>query len=401
MIDERRDAACITRRNLLRGGVALFGLGLGADALRPFGALEAPGDPWRVAHVASFDDVPVTGIELSPFDFAISKASVSVTGELEYDREGQQITVPLTSGEPRAFDGTAVLVWESVAIDEDNTRLDCELTISDVHAASRRLSYPVQEDRNKILGHSWNAAASRNMLALYNNRDDSNSAARNDTPPIGMTVRIRFLRHGANELAKGGFYFFVRDLDAPCAADDDYSEGVVLKSGFENPIYALETTRLRIDTATGHIREGAPDSSLTRDSRDQFAILAAPDFSFEWRGWDAGTCLFESLTTVFDIDVRVEFVGGSPRPTTVHLDGTDGSARDLAMSSGNDWKDRFMYLPHRTEEGESVSYSLRADPLPGFTCEVSGSESEGFVVTYTLVEGYVQLEKRSAQGTWI
>lgn len=48
-----------------------------------------------------------------------------------------------------------------------------------------------------------------------------------------------------------------------------------------------------------------------------------------------------------------------------------------------------------------MSYSLRADPLPGFTCEVSGSESEGFVVTYTAVDGYVQLEKRSAQGTWI
>lgn len=400
MTDERRDVACITRRNLLRGGVALLGLGLGAAVLRPFGALAAPGDPWRVVHVASFDDVPITGIELSPFDFVISEASsVSVTGELEYDREDQQITVPLASGEPRAFDGTAVLVWESVAIDEDNTRLDCELTISDVYATSCRLSYPVPEDRNKILCQPWNSAASRNMLALYDTRDHNNY----DVPPIGMTVRIRFLRHGTNELAKGGFYFFVRDIDVLCAANDDYSEGVVLKSGFENPVYALETTRLRIDTATGHIREGALDGgSLTCDPRDQFAILAAPDFSFEWRGAPGcGTFLFDSLTTVFDIDVRVEFVGGSPRPTTVHLDGTDGSARDLAMSSGNDWEDRFMYLPHRTEEGESVSYSLRADPLPGFTCEVSGSESEGFVVTYTAVDGYVQLEKRSAQGTWI
>lgn len=180
MTDERRDVACITRRNLLRGGVALLGLGLGAAVVRPFGALAAPGDPWRVVHVASFDDVPVTGIELSPFDFVISEASsVSVTGELEYDREDQQITVPLASGEPRAFDGTAVLVWENVAIDEDNTRLDCELTISDVYATSCRLSYPVQEDRNKILCQPWNSAASRNMLALYDTRDHNNY----DVPP--------------------------------------------------------------------------------------------------------------------------------------------------------------------------------------------------------------------------
>ena len=104
------------------------------------------------------------------------------------------------------------------------------------------------------------------------------------------------------------------------------------------------------------------------------------------------------------VDVSVEKVwsddedSAAKRPDTVTIrlraDGTvvesETEEVTLTLSEDDQWKGKFENLP-KYANGKEIAYTVTEDSVPNYQTEITGSVAEGFTVTNTFNEGYIQI----------
>lgn len=298
--DAQGSKPCITRPNLLRGGVALLGLGLGAAALRPFGALAAPGDRYEVVPVV-FDDSLQQSIYVDKYGMALRHAvRTGVTGDLRY---GQVIGASIDHGvcpmdavttrvaaEDTALDGTFTAWYERCGTDADGTPLDAEVCLHDV-----RLYKPLGTsfDGDMLLFGSAASDAYDSVLHFNSEFLDGSDPGYRAMNSVWESLRVRFTRHGTGDLAIGKLNFAMVDIDIYRSDQAEHAEGVRLDRGFDREIYVATDTDLIVDTEAGWITTRGP--MVERTPQAQAVAIASPEFEITWRGSHCFTELFASM----------------------------------------------------------------------------------------------------------
>lgn len=294
MIDGRHGGRCVTRRNLLRGGVALIGLGACAG-LGARTAFAATGAPYRFVPIDTLADIDRGGIHVNRCDVLLQNADYTyATGDLRLEETNQWqagsmvVTVPYSPNVDRTWSGTFEARWSGIARDVDGGLLDLELTVSSVRTLARAGSEGGNKRTMVLISYpgEWNQGlwAKSNMT----NAGDDDYAL-----PLSVTLRVRFLRSGTNELAHGNYLFSLRDVDT-LYANTDYNESIRFISGFDSDVYVYPGTTIDLDANAGWVRATAPrptDQSPT----EELVVMTDPDFTFEWRGCACETALFDSL----------------------------------------------------------------------------------------------------------
>lgn len=403
--DAQGSKPCITRRNLLRGGVALVGLGTANAVLQPLAVLAAPGDRYDVVTVGTFEnDVPLQGIFIRAEDILLKHATnVEVTGELSFGDvtihesstyRAQAVTVPVEALSERDVEGTFKALIENAAIDSDGERLDMELFLHDVHLGvcperyqeGDVMSIFASPDPDYVIPPTADGETLRHTTYFqsYSLRDWPGSAS-----PVRQTLRVRFLRHGTQELAHGKLNYVMRDVDICDLRVAAFAEGFRLVSGFDRKIYVSMDTTLNVDTATGLISARGPQAD---DTPAVMAIaVAEPEFEVAWQGYWCASWAFSTWDQApINIPVKKIWDGAGydkfwPGSVTVRLFANDEEVSSLSLSNDNGWAGAFEELPVVDSALQPIAYTVREDEVAHFTAKVTGDTAVGFTVTNTLI----------------
>ncbi len=124
---------------------------------------------------------------------------------------------------------------------------------------------------------------------------------------------------------------------------------------------------------------------------------AVDDYDAAYDGFDVTNTLDEgqtSVTVVKDWEDAENQDGIRPTSVTVTLL-ANGAATDqtLTLSEENNWEGTFTHVA-MYEGGVRIAYSIEEVAIDGYTCDISGDATQGFVITNTHVP-----EKTSVSGT--
>ena len=87
-----------------------------------------------------------------------------------------------------------------------------------------------------------------------------------------------------------------------------------------------------------------------------------------------------------DIPVQKVWNGAEGGAVTIHLlaNGVD-TGKTLTLSSDNNWQDSFTGLDAYAADGSEITYTISEDEVAGYTSQITGDATQGFVVTNTQV----------------
>lgn len=372
----------VSRRSALAlAGLGLMGL-LGARTTAPREALAA--GTWTVVRLSSWSDVPAQSIYMSPYDFALNTAEIECSGD--YALDGADIVTNTDTSRSRDLSGTCRLTFRERAIDWDGALLDVSLEVVSCHLEARPAIQRYTGKQRVITGTMNSAVTNRSgQLSL-----DSEYAPRggwHECNPMSVTVRCRLTRPDGTP-ALGRVMIAFRDVDIDFVENDAYSESVRFVDGFDPEIYVLETSWLDINTDTGRVHENTQGTNYSSNPNETCMCVATNDFTFEWRGTQCGTVLFDAVSTTITAHVRKVWKGGSavrPDAVEVALVGSDGSRREATLSDANEWQVEFGELPLATSGATGISYTVEESAVDGFESVVAGNVAGGFTVTNTYV----------------
>ena len=372
----------VSRRSALAlAGLSLMGL-VGVRIAAPTDALAA--GAWTVVRLASWDDIPAQSIYMSPYDFALNTAEIECSGD--YALEGADIVTATDTSRSRDLSGTCRLVFRDRAIDWDGTPLDVSIEVVSCHLEARP-AISRYTGKQRVITGTMNSAVTNRSGQLSLDSEYAPSGGWHECNPMAITCRIRLTRPDETP-ALGRVMIAFRDVDIDFPENDAYSESVRFMDGFDPEIYVLETSWLDINTSTGRVHENSQGPNYASDPRETCMCVATNDFTFEWRGTQCGTVLFDAVSTTITAQVRKIWKGGSAvRPDTIEvaLVGSDGSRREAALSDANGWQAEFGELPLVTSGSIGISYTVEETAVAGFESAVAGNVAGGFTVTNTYV----------------
>ena len=262
--------------------------------------------------------------------------------------------------------GSWTMLYKNAAILSDGTYADVKVTTTNVHI------------------HSWNGSTNKavpakglvlqSTMGFRNAPVDANGSI-NAYTANSRDVQIQIVKNGS--VVAGTLLYGMKDLDRPDNArdkasyDGKYTEGVILKSGVADKIYAPSNSTLNfLNNNTGiWATEDDPDQTF----KSGFASAFNSDFKFEWRGAgiNMGTGFFNS-GFAFWIKAQSRVVGKEFNNVGGYVTTTD---------SGNTYKtaDTTGTLHLDIPRGKSVTYTMT--PNEGY--ELYGVTMDGKAVTPT------------------
>lgn len=86
-------------------------------------------------------------------------------------------------------------------------------------------------------------------------------------------------------------------------------------------------------------------------------------------------------------------LGKRPESITVKLYADGEEIESLELSPTNNWKDIFKGLPVLDEDGKEITYTIKEDPVPGYSSNITWDTENGFKITNSLVVGKLKIKK--------
>lgn len=86
-------------------------------------------------------------------------------------------------------------------------------------------------------------------------------------------------------------------------------------------------------------------------------------------------------------------LGKRPESITVKLYADGEEIESLELSPTNNWKDIFKGLPVLDEDGKEIAYTIKEDPVPGYSSNITWDTENGFKITNSLVVGKLKIKK--------
>lgn len=86
-------------------------------------------------------------------------------------------------------------------------------------------------------------------------------------------------------------------------------------------------------------------------------------------------------------------LGKRPESITVKLYADGEEIESVELSPTNNWKDIFKGLPVLDEDGKEITYTIKEDPVPGYSSNITWDTEKGFKITNSLVVGKLKIKK--------
>ena len=95
-----------------------------------------------------------------------------------------------------------------------------------------------------------------------------------------------------------------------------------------------------------------------------------------------GFIITNTSTETMEIPVEKQWVGPAAESVTINLLADGVKAAGIVLNADNDWKHTFTGLPkYDSADGHAIEYTIRENPVAGYTASISGDARSGFFIT--------------------
>lgn len=92
-------------------------------------------------------------------------------------------------------------------------------------------------------------------------------------------------------------------------------------------------------------------------------------------------------TETINIPVEKKWIGDEKESVTVRLLADGLEVDKITLDSESDWKHTFAELPkYDVSDGHEYKYLIEEDPMDNYKSEISGTVTEGFIITNTIID---------------